>query len=104
MLTSSKGIARAAAFQREQCRRIAAHLEQNIEKFERLAAGLDSEICAEEERTQNFVPTHVGYSMVAKSARVRRENLQRSCEDLRLHLESSHAALDENHLEQLPAA
>jgi hypothetical protein len=95
MLTSSNRIAQAAAFQREQCRRIAAHLEQNIEKFERLAAGLDSEICAEEERTQNFVPTHVGYSMVAKSARVRRENLQRSCEDLRLHLESIRATLDE---------
>jgi hypothetical protein len=96
MLTSSNRIALAAAFQREQCRRIAAHLEQNIEKFERLAAGLDFEVRAEEERTQNFVPTHVGYSMVAKSARIRRENLQRSCEDLRLHLESIRATLDDS--------
>jgi hypothetical protein len=37
----------------------------------------------------------VAYSMFAKSARARRENLRRSCEDLRLHLESIRATLDE---------
>jgi hypothetical protein len=92
---SSREVTRIEEFQRDQSRRIAANLQRSIEDFERLAAGLDLEIRAEEERTQNFVPTHVGYSMVAKSARVRRENLQRSCEDLRLHLESIRATLDE---------
>jgi hypothetical protein len=96
MLTSSDSISRVAAFQREQCRRIAAHLEQNIEKFERLAAYLDYEIRAEEERTQKFNPTLVTYSMIAKTARVRRENLQRSRDELILHLKSIRASLEES--------
>jgi hypothetical protein len=101
MKASAKATARNEEFQREQNLRIAT---QNIEDFERLAARLDSEIRAEEVRTRISDPTHVAYSALAKAARARRENLQRSCEDLRLHLESSRATLDEDHLEQLPAA
>jgi flagellar protein FliJ len=95
MMTSSRRFSLTAAFQREQCLRIAAHLEQNIEKFERLAVYLDSEIRAEEERTQIFDATNVAYSTLAKAARARRDNLRRSSDELGLHLHSMREALDE---------
>jgi hypothetical protein len=94
-MTSSKRFSLTAAFQREQCLRIAAHLEQNIEKFERLAAYLNSEIDAEEERTQIFDPTNVAYSTLAKAARARCDNLRRSSDELSLDLQSMRAVLDE---------
>ena len=94
-MTSSKRFSLTAAFQREQCLRIAAHLEQNIEKFERLAAYLNSEIDAEEERTQIFDPTNVAYSNLAKAARARCDNLRRSSDELSLDLKSMRAVLDE---------
>jgi hypothetical protein len=94
-MASLQATARTEEFQREQSRKTVTHVQRNIEDFERLAARLDSEIRAEEERTRVIDPSRVAYSMFAKAARARRENLQRSCEDLRLHLESIRATLDE---------
>ena len=102
-MSSTKKIDRLAEFRREQSRQIAALLQRNIWDFERLAAQLDLDIRTEEERSRNFDPSHVAYSMRAKAARVRRGNLRRSCGELRLHLKSILAALDDDH-EQRPAA
>jgi hypothetical protein len=98
-MSSSKRVARTAEFQREQSWRLAAHLRRNIADFKRLTAHLDLEIRTEEERTRNFDPSHVAYSMVAKAARARRDNLRRSCDELKVHLESILAAFgnDQEH-------
>jgi DNA anti-recombination protein RmuC len=93
-MTSSKRVARIEEFLREQNRRTVAHLQRNIEDFERLAARLGNEIRAEEERTRISDPSHVAYSMFAKAARARRENLRRSSDELNLHLKSICAMLD----------
>ena len=103
MMTSAYATARIEEFQRDLSRRIAAHLQQNIEDFERLAVRLDSEIRTEEERTRNCDPTHVAYSMFAQAARARRDNLRRSRDELSLHLQSIQAALDEVPEEQRAA-
>lgn len=102
-MSSSKRVARLAAFQREQTQRMAAQLQHSIENLERLAAKLDLEVRAEEERTRNSDPSHVAYSMRATAARARRDNLRSSCDELRLHLEAVLAALD-NDQEQRSAA
>ena len=102
-MSSSQKITRIAEFQREQDWRIAAYLRRNIGDFERLTAQLDLEIRAEEERTRNFDPSHVAYSMLAKAARARRDNLRRSCDELKRHLETILAAFG-NDQEQRSAA
>ena len=94
-MASSLASARKRKFQREQNRRTAAHLQRNIEYFERLAAGLNLEIRAEEESTRISDPNHVAYSMFAKAVRARRDNLLRSRDELSLHLQSILAALEE---------
>jgi hypothetical protein len=93
MKTSAKATAQIEEFQRDQNLRIAT---QNIEDFERLAAGLDSEIRAEEERTRISDPSHVAYSMLAEAARARRDNLLRSRDELMLYLKSVYAPLEEH--------
>ena len=93
-MSSSKRAARIARFQREQAQRMAAQLQHSIDDLERLAAKLDLEICAEEERTRNPDPSDVAYSMRAKAARARRDNLRHSSDELRLHLEAVLAVLD----------
>jgi hypothetical protein len=93
-MASSQATGRNEEFQREQNLRIAS---QNIEDFERLAARLDSEIRAEEERTRISDPAHVAYSMFAKAARARRDNLLRSRNELMPYLKSARAALGEEH-------
>jgi hypothetical protein len=85
MKISEKAAAQSEELQRDQNLRIATHLQQ---EFERVAAGLDSEIRAEEERTRVSDPSHVAYSMFAKAARARRDNLLRSREEITLYLKS----------------
>ena len=93
MKISEKVRADSEDFQRDQNLRIATHLQR---EFERLAAGLDSEIRAEEERTRVSDPSHVAYSMFAKAARARRDNLLRSRDELMLYLASAHTPLEEH--------
>ena len=91
MKISEKAAAQSEELQREQNLKIATQLQQD---FERLAAGLDSEIRAEEERTRVSDPSHVAYSMFAKAARSRRDNLLRSYQAITLYLTSVHTPAD----------
>jgi hypothetical protein len=95
-MASSQATARTEEFQREQSRKTVTHLQRNIEDFERLAERLDCEIRAEEERTRISDPSHVAYSMFAKAARARRDNLLRSRDELVLYLKSVHAPVEEH--------
>ena len=92
MKISEKAAAQSEELQRDQNLRIAAQLQQD---FGRLAEGLDSEIRAEEERTRVSDPSHMAYSMFAKAARARRDNLLRSCEEITLYLKSVHTPSEE---------
>ena len=92
MKISEKAAAQSEELHRDQNLRIATQLQQD---FERLAAGLDSEIRAEEERTRVSDPSHVAYSMFAKAARERRDNLLRSREEITLYLKSAHTPSEE---------
>jgi hypothetical protein len=93
MKISEKATAQSEELQRDQNLRIAAQLQQD---FGRLAEGLDSEIRAEEERTRVSDPSHVAYSMFAKAARARRDNLLRSYDEITLYLKSVHTPAEEH--------
>jgi flagellar FliJ protein len=85
--------ARLREFEIAACRRKAAQTRRMIADFERLAAELDREVRAEEDRTGIRDPQHFAYSTVAKAAGLRRDNLLHSIAPLRLQLDSAHAAL-----------
>jgi peptidoglycan hydrolase CwlO-like protein len=70
-------------------------LEQMIHEFELMAADLDRQVKAEEDRTGIKDPSHFNYSTFAKSAATRRNNLQASIEELRAKLQDSQRELDE---------
>ena len=58
-------------------------LERIIREFDLMAADLDRQIQAEEDRTGIRDPNHFSYSTYAKSAAQRRDNLKVSTLDLR---------------------
>ncbi len=58
-------------------------LERIIREFDLMAADLDRQIQAEEDRTGIRDPGHFSYSTFAKSASQRRDNLRTSTEGLR---------------------
>ncbi|WP_342640905.1 flagellar export protein FliJ [Rhodoligotrophos ferricapiens] len=72
----------------------AADLEMMIAEFERKQLDLAQQIKAEEERTGVSDPTHFNYPTAARAAIARRENLNKSIEDLRGQLEEAKANLD----------
>jgi hypothetical protein len=85
--------ARLRDFEIAACRRKVAQAGRMIADFERLAAELDREVLAEEDRTGIRDPRHFAYSTVAKAAGLRRGNLLHSIAPLRLQLDSANATL-----------
>ena len=86
----------------EKARKV-ADLEQMIREFENIAAALDRQVNAEEDRTGTKDPAHFAYSTVAKSASLRRDNLRTSADGLRAKLEAAQRERDET-LEQVAHA
>jgi poly(3-hydroxyalkanoate) synthetase len=84
---------RLTNFEVAACRRRIVQTRGMIADFERLAAELDREVRAEEDRTGIRDPRHFAYSTVAKAAGLRRDNLVHSITKLRAQLDASHAAL-----------
>jgi hypothetical protein len=74
-------------------RREIAQTSNMIADFERLAAELDREVHAEEERTGISDPRHFAYSTLAKAAALRRDNLKHSVAQLRTQLDAVQAAI-----------
>ncbi|MGL4394939.1 MAG: flagellar export protein FliJ [Hyphomicrobium sp.] len=66
----------------EKARKV-ADLERIIREFDVMAADLDRQIQAEEDRTGIRDQTHFSYSTYAKAAAQRRDNLRTSTEALR---------------------
>lgn len=91
---------RLKRFEADEKARKVADLQHMIAEFERMAGDLDRQIRAEEERTGVKDVAHYAYSTFAKSASLRRDNLNSSANELRVKLESAQRERDEA-MEQL---
>ncbi|MGZ5918512.1 MAG: flagellar export protein FliJ [Hyphomicrobium sp.] len=94
---------RLKRFEADEKARKVADLEHMIREFENMAADLDRQIKAEEDRTGIKDPAHFAYSTFAKSASQRRDNLRTSADGLKAKLEGAQRERDEA-LEQVSRA
>ena len=94
-MKSRETLIRLKKFQVDERRRKVAQIEGMIAEFERMAHDLDREIKAEQDRAGIHDPGHFAYPTYAKAAMQRRENLQRSADDLKIQLEAATDALAE---------
>jgi hypothetical protein len=94
---------RLKRFEADEKARKVADLEHMIREFESMAADLDRQIKAEEDRTGVKDPAHFAYSTFAKSASLRRDNLRASAGGLKAKLEVAQRERDEA-LEQVARA
>jgi flagellar export protein FliJ len=94
-MKSRETIIRLRKFQLDERRRRVAQIEAMVAEFERMAADLDREIQAEQDRAGIHDPAHFAYPTYAKAAIQRRENLRRSAEELKGQLDEAKAALGE---------
>jgi flagellar export protein FliJ len=94
-MKSRETLIRLKKFQVDERRRKVAQIEGMIAEFERMAVDLDREIKSEQDRAGIHDPGHFAYPTYAKAAMQRRENLQRSADDLKVQLESATDALGE---------
>jgi flagellar protein FliJ len=94
-MKSRETLIRLKKFQVDERRRKVAQIEGMIAEFERMAGDLDREIKSEQDRAGIHDPGHFAYPTYAKAAMQRRENLQRSADDLKIQLETATGALAE---------
>ena len=94
-MKSRDTLIRLKKFQVDEKRRKVAQIEGMIAEFDRMAADLDREILAEQERAGIHDPAHFAYPTYAKAATQRRENLKRSADELKVQLDDAQAALQE---------
>jgi flagellar protein FliJ len=94
-MKSRETLIRLKKFQVDEKRRKVAQIETMIAEFGRMAADLEREIRIEQDRAGIHDPGHFAYPTYAKAAITRRENLQRSADELRTQLEDAKMALGE---------
>jgi flagellar export protein FliJ len=94
-MKSRETLIRLKKFQVDEKRRKVAQIEGMIAEFERMGTDLEREIRAEQDRAGIHDPGHFAYPTYAKAAMQRRENLQRSADDLKIQLEDAKLALAE---------
>jgi flagellar export protein FliJ len=94
-MKSRDTLIRLKKFQVDERRRKVAQIESMIAEFERMAGDLDREIRSEQERAGIHDPAHFAYPTYAKAAMVRKENLKRSADELKVQLDDAKAALGE---------
>jgi flagellar protein FliJ len=94
---------RVKRFEADEYSKKVANLESMIRDFHAMAADLDRQIQAEEERTGVKDASHFAYSTFAKSAAQRRNNLRASAAGLSAKLEAALKARDDA-VEQLAQA
>jgi len=88
MKTRDVGL-RLKRFQVAERERKVATMEMMVTDFKHMASDLMHQITAEEERTGIRDCGHFAYSTFAKSARLRRNNLLNSVEDLEIKLDAA---------------
>ena len=94
-MKSRDSLIRLKRFQVDEKRRQVAQIEMMIAEFERLAADLDQQIRAEQERTGIHDVNHYAYPTFARAAMQRRDNLRTSTEELRTQLQDARDQLAE---------
>jgi flagellar export protein FliJ len=94
-MKSRETLIRLKRFQVDEKRRKVVQIEGMIAEFDRMAADLDREILAEQERAGIHDPAHFAYPTYAKAALTRRDNLKRSADELKGQLDDAKAALSE---------
>jgi len=94
-MKSRETLIRLKRFQVDEKRRQVAQIEAMIAEFERMARDLDAEIEAEQQRAGITDVAHYAYPIYARAARQRRDNLQRSADEMRAQLEEAQAELGE---------
>ena len=102
-MKARKSALRLKRFEADEKARKVADLGHMIREFENMAADLDRQIRAEEDRTGIKDPAHFAYSTFAKSASLRRDNLRTSADDLKAKLEIAQRERDDA-LEQVSRA
>jgi flagellar export protein FliJ len=95
-MKSRNTLIRLKKFQFDERRRKVAQIEAMIADFQRMAADLEREIMAEQDRAGIHDPCHFAYPTYAKSAIARRENLKRSIDELAAQLGQAKIALQES--------
>lgn len=88
-------LARLKRFQVDERRRRVQQIESMVAEFSRIAQELDREVALEEQRAGIFDQSHFAYPTYARAARTRRDNLNRSAEELRAQLDEARKNLDE---------
>jgi flagellar FliJ protein len=94
-MKSRETLIRLRKFQVDEKRRRVAQIESMVADFDRMAAELDREIETEQTRAGIHDPTHFAYPTYAKAALGRRDNLNRSADELKVQLEDARMALAE---------
>jgi flagellar protein FliJ len=94
-MKSRDTLLRLRRFQVDDKRRRVAQIETMIAEFSRMAADLDREIALEEQRSGISDTNHFAYPTYARAARNRRDNLQRSVDELRTQLAEAKIQMDE---------
>lgn len=88
-MKSRDSFVRVKRFELDEKARRVDELQHMVRDFEQLAADLERQIAAEEDRTGVRDISHFAYSTFAKAAMQRRDNLMSSAAELRAKLESA---------------
>ena len=94
-MKSRETLARLRRFQVDATRGRVAQIETMIAEFSKMARELEREIATEEQRAGISDISHFAYPTYARAARARRDNLQRSAEELTTQLDEARHFLDE---------
>ena len=94
-MKSRDTLIRLKRFQVDEKRRRVAQIEMMIAEFNRMAADLDREISAEEQKAGIADPNHFAYPTYARAAGQRRDNLRQSAQNLQTQLDDAKAELGE---------
>ena len=92
-MRSRETLLRLHRFRTEEKRRQVADIDFMIQDFMRKFDDLDAQVKFEETRTGVSDPSHFNYSLTAKSARARRDNLMRSIGELKDQLSEAQLQL-----------
>ena len=82
-MKSRETLLRLKRFQVDERRRRVAQIETMIAEFERMVGDLEREVDQEEQKAGIADKTHFAYPTYARAALQRRDNLQRSADELR---------------------
>jgi flagellar FliJ protein len=92
-MRSRETLLRLHRFRTEEKRRQVADIDGMIQDFTRKYDDLDAQVKIEESRNGVSDPNHFNYSLSAKAARGRRDNLMKSVAELRDQLNDAQSAL-----------